>query len=439
MKTPRPLLISINCCATIVLACSLAHFSPRSYGLEPPASERQKPCCAAEAASLTAEPCCARDSAEAKVDACCKAPEPAAAQNQLPEGKELSSQLVVPDVTLIDQTGRAVRLPDLFKDNVVAVNFIFTTCTTICPPMTANFAQVQKLMSSHAGKFNMISISVDPARDTPQRLQNFSRQFGAAPGWSLLTGKKEDVERALKALGGFTSVKENHSSLVLIGSSAKQQWTRVNGLASPARLAEIISGMLVNDPGDHKHAAASQHANLALPAASALAEPQANTAAQKYFSDVELINHEGSPMRFYSDLIKGKVVVISTFFAQCAGVCPILNRKIQAIQEALTERVGNDLHIISLTVDPQNDTPEKLSAYAKLFNAQPGWHFISGPEQNLRAALAKLGMNVSDREQHSNTIIIGNDNTGLWKKAFGLAKEDELIRIVESVLHDTGS
>src|SRR6185436_8426271 len=79
--------------------------------------------------------------------------------------------------------------------------------------------------------------------------------------------------------------------------------------------------------------------------------------AEKYFSDVELINQDGQKMRFYSDLLKNRVVVINTFFTTCTGVCPPINRNLERVQEALGERLGKDAFLVSMSVDPETDTP----------------------------------------------------------------------------------
>lgn len=162
----------------------------------------------------------------------------------------------------------------------------------------------------------------------------------------------------------------------------------------------------------------------------------AQQAAQKYFTDVVLLNQNGEKMRLYSDLLKNKVVIINFFFATCQGVCLPMNRNLQKVQEALGDRVGKDAYIISITVDPTVDTPASLKEYAKKINARPGWYFITGDKANVDFALHKLGQYVDNKENHTNVIIIGNERTGLWKKAFGLARSDELNKVVESVLND---
>ncbi len=166
------------------------------------------------------------------------------------------------------------------------------------------------------------------------------------------------------------------------------------------------------------------------------APAQMRSPAEKYFSDVELINQDGQKMRFYSDVLKDKVVVINTFFTTCTGVCPPINRSLERVQEALGDRLGKDAFLISMSVDPETDTPSRLKEYSRRFHARPGWIFLTGKKENVDWALYKLGQYVETKDNHTNIIIIGNEPKGLWKKAFGLAKADELMKIVEDVIND---
>jgi protein SCO1 len=165
----------------------------------------------------------------------------------------------------------------------------------------------------------------------------------------------------------------------------------------------------------------------------------ARPVAQKYFTDVTLLNQDGQPVRFYSDLIKGKVVVINAFFATCQGSCLPMNRNLEKVQEIFRDRMGKDLFIISISVDPEKDTPASLREYAKRLNAVPGRLFITGKKENVDWALYKLGQYVEQKDQHTNIFIVGNERTGLWKKVFGLAKADEIVKAVEGVLNDKGA
>ena len=141
-------------------------------------------------------------------------------------------------------------------------------------------------------------------------------------------------------------------------------------------------------------------------------------------------------MRFYSDVLKNKVVVINSFFTTCTSVCPPMNRNLERLQEALGDRLGKDAFFVSISVDPETDTPPRLKEYARRFHARPGWTFLTGKKENVDWALYKLGQYVETKDDHSTIIIIGNEPKGLWKKALGLAKADELMKIVDDVLND---
>ncbi len=154
--------------------------------------------------------------------------------------------MTIPDTLLVDQDGREVRFySDLVRGRVVAMNFIFTTCTTICPPMGANFSKLQMMLGDQVGRdFEMISVSVDPAVDTPHRLAAWAEKFDRAPGWTLVTGSKPDVDELLKALKVFTPDKTDHSPILLLGDDATGRWTRAHGLASPTKIAEMITDLI---------------------------------------------------------------------------------------------------------------------------------------------------------------------------------------------------
>jgi protein SCO1 len=162
----------------------------------------------------------------------------------------------------------------------------------------------------------------------------------------------------------------------------------------------------------------------------------AESAARNYFTDAVLVNQNGEKMRFYSDLLHDKVVIINSFFATCTGSCLPMNRNLEKLQKGLGARMGKDVYILSISVDPTVDTPASLKAYAKKLNAGPGWYFLTGDKETVDFALRKLGHFVDNKQDHLNIFIIGNERTGLWKKAFGLAQSDELMKVVDSVLTD---
>jgi protein SCO1/2 len=195
----------------------------------------------------------------------------------------------------------------------------------------------------------------------------------------------------------------------------------------------LAAAQATNPPRANNAAVVKQDSHIAQQEA---AKPATQSPAQTYFTDVVLVNQNGEKMRFYSDLLHDKVVVINSFFATCQGSCLPMNRNLEKMQQALGDRVGKEVHIISISVDPTVDTPANLKEYAKKLHAKPGWYFLTGEKQNVDFALKKLGNFVTDKQDHLNIFIIGNEHTGLWKKAFGLAQSDELVKVVESVLND---
>jgi protein SCO1/2 len=144
----------------------------------------------------------------------------------------------LPDVTVLTESGRKAQFADLIRNRTVAINFIFTSCPTVCPLMGANFGRVQKLLGDR--DVSLISVSIDPATDTPERLVEWSKRFGAGPGWTLVTGSTLDINRVLKAFGIYTSDPSSHSPSVFIADSKRGIWRRVDGLASPSTILRVI-------------------------------------------------------------------------------------------------------------------------------------------------------------------------------------------------------
>lgn len=168
------------------------------------------------------------------------------AHHQAPKPGEVDYRtengLSIPDVPVLTQDGEEVHFfHDLVQDKVVAMNFVFTTCKTICPPLGANFGKLQQELGDQMGKdVHLISVSVDPVTDTPERMKAWGEIFGAGPGWTLVTGEKDEVTKLLKALQVFTPDIRDHSPVVLVGNAASDTWTRAYGLAPPKELAGII-------------------------------------------------------------------------------------------------------------------------------------------------------------------------------------------------------
>ena len=156
----------------------------------------------------------------------------------------------------------------------------------------------------------------------------------------------------------------------------------------------------------------------------------------KYFGDVVLIDQDGKPRRLYTDLLKDKTVLINAMFTTCKDSCPVMANNFATFQDWLGDRLGSEAHMLSFSVDPETDTPAKLKEYATRFHARAGWYFLTGKKESVNWALSKLGLYTAQREQHLNIFLIGNDRTGLWKKAFGMARSADTIQVLKSVLDD---
>jgi len=319
----------------------------------------------------------------------------------------------VPDVELVNERGEKVRfVTDVVQDRVVAVNTIFTTCTTVCRPIGARFAALSRLLQQNQTTRNvrLVSISVDPVTDTPSKLKEWADAFGARGDWTLLTGPEANVVKVLKALGINPPVKNAHVSRMAAGSVVTGEWTYPDSLDTPATLAAILGSK-----------------------ASAV---RRTLAAKKYFGDTPVLDQDGTHHSFYTSLLMGKVVVINSFFSACTGSCPKMAGTFSELQRRLGDRLGNDVNLISISVDPQNDTVPRLKEYANRFGAKPGWYFLTGRKEDIDAILSRLGQYVKQRDDHSTLFLIGNERTGSWKKDMGLKSANDIMTSLESVIAD---
>jgi protein SCO1/2 len=143
----------------------------------------------------------------------------------------------VPNVTLINQDGQKVNLRALIDSGKpVVIDFIFTTCTTICPVLSAGFTNLRKTLGADAQKAQLISITIDPENDRPEKLKQYLKRFNGGPGWDFLTGSREDVGRVLRAFNAFVVDKMSHEPLYLLRAPNGQQWVRIKGLIKKSDL-----------------------------------------------------------------------------------------------------------------------------------------------------------------------------------------------------------
>ncbi len=316
----------------------------------------------------------------------------------------------VPEAGVLDQDGRSLAFHrDLVKGKTVAINFIFTTCTAICPTQTATFREVQRSLGERVGRdIALLSISIDPATDVPQRMKAFAQRFDAGAGWHFLTGRKPEIDTLLRALGAATADKADHNGLVLVINEATGTWTRLDGLAAAPVIVRAVE--------------------------QAAAAAEVKAAASRYFPNLPLLTQDGRRVRFYDDVMKDKVVLINFMFTTCPGICSPMTANLAKVQDLLGDRVGRDVHMVSITVDPAHDTPEILKKFADGFHIKPGWTFLTGTTANIDQVRSKLGGYSEDKEAHNPILLAGNLNTGEWKKLRSIAAPADIVAAVMAML-----
>jgi protein SCO1/2 len=153
-------------------------------------------------------------------------------------------KLDVPDVTLVDQDGRSARFrSELIGDRYAAITFVFTRCPTICPMLNGIFKRLQKEIPGRLGDDTvLLTVSVDPVNDIPERLKEHAERLHAEPGWSFLTGELETVNRLLRALEVYTPDYWDHAPTVFVVDGRRDVWTRLYGFPTPERIREVLDG-----------------------------------------------------------------------------------------------------------------------------------------------------------------------------------------------------
>ena len=147
--------------------------------------------------------------------------------------KRTIESYTVPDVTLVNQNGTRVKLKQLIEGNKpVVVDFIYGTCTTICPVLSAGYSNLQSKLGSNSTNVQLISISIDPENDTPKVMKEYLKRYRARPGWDFFTGSRADIDKVMHAFNAYISNKMYHYPLNLIRNPRDGKWVRIYGLTS---------------------------------------------------------------------------------------------------------------------------------------------------------------------------------------------------------------
>jgi protein SCO1 len=161
--------------------------------------------------------------------------------------------------------------------------------------------------------------------------------------------------------------------------------------------------------------------------------PRGRSPAKLAIPDVRLLDQNGREVHFYTDLIKGKVVVINFIFTSCAVVCPPLGANFGRVQNMLGERFGRDVYLISVSTDPETDTPARLREWGARFGAKPGWTLVTGEKAELDKVLLALTGDTTRKGAHSAVVLVGSDARGELTQAYGLAPPARLVKLVEDL------
>jgi len=154
----------------------------------------------------------------------------------------------IPDTVLIDRDGKKYRFfSDLVKGKTVLMNAVYTTCPGVCPIQTSIFARVQKMLAERGDSdVHIISVSLDPVTDTPERMRDFAEKYDPAPGWYFLTGTKDDVREVLQAMDLYSAEPASHTPIAAVGHEPGQVWMKMINVTSPAEIVsrlEYVEGM----------------------------------------------------------------------------------------------------------------------------------------------------------------------------------------------------
>jgi protein SCO1/2 len=165
--------------------------------------------------------------------------------------------------------------------------------------------------------------------------------------------------------------------------------------------------------------------------------PQSGAA---WFTNVEVKTQDGRTLRFYDDVMKGKILLINFFYTDCDAICPLMTENLARVQELLGPRVGNEIRMVSISLQPEHDTPEVLAAYAKTYGAGPGWMFLTGKKDDIELLRHRLGfvdidpVVDADPEQHIGTVRIANEPMHRWAMSPALLNPAALVRAVDRVI-----
>jgi protein SCO1/2 len=154
--------------------------------------------------------------------------------------------------------------------------------------------------------------------------------------------------------------------------------------------------------------------------------------ARLQIPDTELVNQNGQQVQFVSDVVKERIAVIDTVFTTCTTICPMMGVNYGRLAKILKERLGREVVMVSVSIDPENDTPARLKEWSAKFYAGPGWVLLTGPKSRVDTFLKSLGLYTPERLNHQSTILIGNTSGG-WIRTSALSSPDKWMKMIDGL------
>ena len=184
----------------------------------------------------------------------------------------------------------------------------------------------------------------------------------------------------------------------------------------------LATGPVAAHQSDEAHVervAASTETPAEAPTPSLMAE---DARARAYFTDTVLLDQDGRELRFYSDVLKDRIVVINFIFTDCQDACPLSTQKLKAVRDQLGDSFGRDVFFVSISIDPENDTPQAMREFAEKQNALlPRWIYLTGSVDDVNNVVKRLGQFSDDVQAHSTMMLAGNVPKAHWTKIAPMA------------------
>lgn len=198
-------------------------------------------------------------------------------------------------------------------------------------------------------------------------------------------------------------------------------------LAAAGCLAALLGAApaLAHDAGHGGHAAAAGPADAA-----------GDELVELVLHDLALTDQHGGTARFKTGIVQDRIVVLTVLYTSCTTVCPVTSSILALVQDALGDRLGREVLLVSLTVDPVTDTPERLRQYAEKVGAESGWLWLTGAKPDVDRVLTGLDAYTSDYTQHPSVILVGDGRTNRWSRFYGFPSPDQILSRVEELLDD---